>query len=423
MKKIIKHVSTLLLTLFATFSVSAFSPHLDGTMMPYDFEAVDSVVPWNSDLKPVFVNYVARHGARFLSSAKKTEAIKSRLEEARQQNRITEKGTDFLSLLEKVDSVTDGRWGALNPLGIEEEKRLGQELASTAPELFKAGQVVAESSYVPRVVMTMYEFCHSLAQYSSDLEITTTEGKNLNPLLRYFTTDKPYVDYLEQGPWRYAYEAYAKAILPVNPVAGMINEVVDAKELQKLSLDAYGVLQSLRAAGIDVDPSEWFTEEEYAACWKVSNLKHYYQRSVSTFSPLPAECAMPLLQLMVDNADKAFKSTSLAVNSNVNTSSVTAVDSEDLKAELLFGHAETVIPLFALMKLPDCYSPDCEPDAVATQWKDWEVSPLGANLMMVCLEDAAGNDYVSLRLNGKWVEIEGAKVIPWTTLKAYWDIR
>lgn len=419
MKKIIRRVSLLLLTLVATFSASAFSPHLDGTMMPYDFETVDSVVPWSSDMKPVFINYVARHGARFLSSAKKTEALKSRLEEARRQNRITAKGADFLSLLYKIDSVTDGRWGALNPLGIEEEKRLGQELAYTAPELFKAGRVVAESSYVPRVVMTMYEFCHSLAQYSSDLEITTTEGKNLNPLLRYFTTDKSYVDYLEQGPWRYAYEGYARATLPVNPVAGMINEVVDSKELQKLSLDAYGVLQSLPAAEIDVDPSEWFTEEEYAACWKVSNLKHYYQRSVSTFSPLPAECARPLLQLMIDNADKAFKSASLSVNPNENASST----SEALKAELLFGHAETVIPLFALMKLPGCYSPDCEPDAVATQWKDWEVSPLGANLMMVCLEDAAGKDYISLRLNGKWVEIEGTTVIPWTTLKDYWYIR
>ncbi|MDE6335833.1 MAG: histidine phosphatase family protein [Muribaculaceae bacterium] len=418
MKKIIQQVLALLLPFLATFSVSAFSPHLDGTMMPYDFETVDSVVPWNSDLKPVFVNYIARHGARFLSSAKKTEALKSRLEEARRQNRITAKGTDFLNLLYKVDSVTDGRWGALNALGIEEESRLGHELASTAPELFKTGQVVAESSYVPRVVMTMYEFCHSLAQYSSDLEITTTEGKNLNPLLRYFTTDKPYVDYLEQGPWRYAYEAYARTTLPVNPAAGMINEVVASKELQKLSLDAYGVLQSLRAAGIETDPAEWFTEEEYADCWKVSNLKHYYQRSVSTFSPLPAECAKPLLQRMVSNADKAFNSASLTVKPNENTSST----SEALKAELLFGHAETVIPLFALMKLPGCYSPYCEPDAVAAQWKDWEVSPLGANLMMVCLEDTNGNDYVSLRLNGKWVEIEGKKVIPWSALQAYWSL-
>ncbi len=407
MKKIITQVSALLLTLLATFSASAFSPHLDGTMMPYDFEAVDSVVPWSSDMKPVFVNYIARHGARFLSSAKKTEALKARLEEARRENRITAKGTAFLRLLEKVDSVTDGRWGALNPLGIEEESRLGHELATIAPELLKKGRVVAESSYVPRVVMTMYEFCHSLAQYSSDLEITTTEGKNLNPLLRYFTTDKPYVDYLEQGPWRYAYDAYSKNTLPVNPAACMINEVTDSKELQKLSLDAYGVLQSLRAAGIEADPSEWFTEEEYADCWKVSNLKHYYQRSVSTFSPLPAECAKPILQRMAANADQAFKS---------------FANSEDLKAELLFGHAETVIPLFALMKLPGCYSPDCEPDAVAAQWKDWEVSPLGANLMMVCLEDAAGNDYVSLRLNGKWVEIEGAKVIPWSTLQTYWNL-
>lgn len=403
MKKIILRASAFLLSITATISAYAFSPQLDGTMMPYNFEAVDSTVPWGSDMKPIFVNYVARHGARFLSSAKKTETLASHLGKADKEGRLTPKGKAFLRLIERVDSVTGNRWGALDALGIEEEQRLGKELAAIAPELFKEGRIEAQSSYVPRVVMTMYEFCHALAQYSPDLEISTAEGKIFNPLLRYFTTDKPYVQYLDEGPWRYAYDTYARQTLPVNPAASMINEVADSQELQKLSLDAYGVLQSLAATGIKADPAEWFTEEEYAACWKVSNLKHYYQRSVSTFSPLPAESAGKLLERLVNNADKAFGS-----------------DKGDLKAELLFGHAETVIPLFAAMRLPDCYAPDCMPEQVASQWKDWEVSPLGANLVMVCLEDSGGNGYVALRLNGHWLEIGTAKVIPWNYLRKKW---
>lgn len=231
------------------------------------------------------------------------------------------------------------------------------------------------------------------------------EGKSLNPLLRYFTTDKEYVNYIDQGPWRYAYDTFAEETLPLKPAACMINAVIDSKELQKITSDAYGVLQSLAAAGIEADPSEWFTEEEYANCWKVDNLKHYYQRSVSTFSPLPAESATPLLKRIVTNADKAFSD-----------------ETGDLKGELLFGHAETLIPLFARMQLPGCYAPDAMPDQVASDWKDWEVSPLGANLMMVCLKDNDGNDFVSLRLNGRWIDIAGNKVIPWQTLKSYWNL-
>ena len=408
MKKLTLKAGALLWCLMASLYAFAFPPQLDGTMMPYDFAATDSIVPWGADMKPVFINYVARHGARFLSSEKKVEDIRQRLLQAKEHDRITKKGTDFLSLLDKVDSVTAGRWGALNDLGISEEKRLGKEMATVAPELLKNGVVKAESTYVPRVVMTMYEFCHSLAVSHPDLEISTEEGKQFNPLLRYFKTDKDYAQYIENGPWRFAFAAYAKDLIPVNPAAGMIDEVIDRHELQKITLDAYGVLQSLNAAGIEADPSEWFSEEEYAACWKVDNLKHYYQRSVSTFSDIAAVSARPILDLLVSKADNAFASSSADHEST---------GSGSQKAQLLFGHAETVIPLFALMKLPGCYAPTCKPEQVAARWKDWEVAPLGANLMMVCLKDQGDGRYVALRLNGRWISINGRNVIPYDTFK------
>lgn len=420
MKKVILKAGILIWCLIAALPAYSYTedaagkypPQLDGTMMPYDFSTTDTVVPWGQDMHPVFINYVARHGARFLSSQKKVDDIRNRLLEAKEHDRITPEGNDFLSLLDRVDSVTAGRWGALNECGIEEEQRLGKEMASIAPELLKNGKVEAESTYVPRVVMTMYEFCHSLADYSHDLEIVTAEGKKFNPLLRYFTTDKDYVQYLDNGPWCFAFAAYAREILPVRPAAAMIHETIDSHELQKITLDAYAVLQSLDAAGIEADPSEWFTEEEFAACWKVTNLKHYYQRSASTFSDLPARCARPLLDTLVSNADNAFAAASGSEASD-------AGDGQRVKAKLLFGHAETVIPLFALMKLPGCYAPKCMPEQVAQQWKDWEISPLGANLMMVCLQDDAGNPYVALRLNGRWLQINGTTVTNWNLFKEY----
>ena len=73
------------------------------------------------------------------------------------------------------------------------------------------------------------------------------------------------------------------------------------------------------------------------------------------------------------------------------------------------------------MRLPDCYAPLCNPDDVAKRWKDWQVAPLGANLMVVCLEDSAGRSFVAMRLNGKWIETDGQKVIGWPELRGIWE--
>lgn len=413
MKNILFRASSLIICLCALFpslragsvkapETAAFSDCLDGTMMPYDFSQTESEVPWDTTYTPVFINYVARHGARFLSSSKKTGILRSRLEQARSTGRLTPAGLSFLHLVEKVDSVSDGRWGALSPLGEEEETRLGEEMAATAPQLLREGTVVARATYVPRVVSSMHDFCKSLSSRCPALDIEESDGKQYNPLLRYFTTNGQYVEYLENGPWRFAFATYCHDILPVEPAAKMFYDVLDSHLLQKITLDAYGVLQSLPASGLTADPAEWFTPEEFRSCWVATNLKHYYQRSTSTFSPIASEAARPLLNALTENARKAFAGTSTT------------------KGELYFGHAETLLPLFSLMQLPGCYAPKCLPDQVAAQWHDYAITPLGANLMMVCLRDGNGQPVVAMRLNGKWLEINGSRLISWKKLETQW---
>lgn len=384
-------LSFLCLTLGASGqSSNSFPLRFDGTMMPYDFARADSVSPWPDSMQPVFVVYVARHGARYLSSEKKVSDLENILHSARANGNLSAKGERMLSLMAQVRKVTDRRWGALSEVGASEEVRLGREMCELLPSLMKTGRIEAEATYVPRVVMTMYDFCHQLACNSSHIEISTSEGAQYNPLLRYFTTDTAYVAYLASGPWKKEYDRYASEETPESPAASFFSTPApfSHEELRHCSLDAYGILQSLHAAGISADPRIWFTEEEYEACWKVTNLEHYYQRSVSRFSDLPARCARPLLDSITADLDHALKS------NDVKT---------PLRARLYFCHAETIIPLFALMRLPGCYAPDLASVEVAGKWKDWEVAPLGANLLIVALRDqTTGQPYVAMRLNGQW---------------------
>lgn len=383
---------------------TGFPKELDGTMMPYDFSKCDTAVPWGDSLQPVYVNYVARHGARFLSSENKIDKLRKKLLKARSEGRLTDKGTAFLDLIHRVDSTTDGRWGALNACGIAEEQRLGDELAKTCPRLLKYGRVEARATYVPRVVMTMYQFCHSLARYSSKLEISAVDGLQFNHILRFFETDTDYIRYLSDGPWKYAYDSFYEKTVPVRPASLLTDEVTDADKLRDMTMKMYAILQSLRAAGLQADASQWFSEEEYRRCWEVSNLKHYYQRSANSFSDIPAQAAAPLLDSINAAAKRAFDVADMAAGSDG------AVGGRNpLRASLWFGHAETVMPLFALMRLPGCYAPDALSDRVADVWKDQEVSPLGANLLIVYLRSNTGRRYAALRLNGRWMPLSDFK--------------
>ena len=386
-----------------------FPPQLNGTMMPYNFSSTDSIVPWGDDMKPVFINYVARHGARYLSSEKKVESLCHTLHDADSTGTLSDKGRLFMHLLQRVDSVTDGNWGALNATGIYEEQRLGEEMTRIAPDLLAKGEATAVSSYVPRVVMTMYELCHQLARHSTHISVSTSEGRQFDSLLRYFTTDSAYVDYLENGDWKAGYDRFVNANISVAPARSLFTMDMPQGKLRKLTLDMYGVLQSLPAARLEWQPEIWFSLPEYRACWEAANLKHYYQRSVSEYSSVAAAASSALLDDIIRTNDAAA-----------------AGKTDGKVAALRFGHAETVIPLFALMRLPGCYYPEGSAESVASEWKDWEVSPLGANLMIVMLKDRVGDTFVSLRLNGRWLTMTSpdgnsyGKIIPWSALRKQW---
>ena len=77
-------------------------------------------------LKPVMINYVARHGARFLSSQNKVSDLRAEMLKAKQYNSLTRQGSAFLQLLDNVENTTAQRWGALDSLGVVEEETLAR---------------------------------------------------------------------------------------------------------------------------------------------------------------------------------------------------------------------------------------------------------------------------------------------------------
>ncbi|MDE6033841.1 MAG: hypothetical protein K2G15_07730, partial [Muribaculaceae bacterium] len=87
---------------------------------------------------------------------------------------------------------------------------------------------------------------------------------------------------------------------------------------------------------------------------------------------------------------------------------------------LRFGHAETLMPLLSLMRLPGCYYLTHYFDTVSSHWQTWNVVPMASNLQMILFySPKSGNYYVRIDLNERPISIDGMTYIPWPRLRAF----
>ena len=406
---------TFILTAIAVMCVSSalasdYSRQSDvwsGSMMPYDFSKTETTVAWQDSLRPVYLSYTARHGARYLSSPKKIKEISDALHKAESEGMLTADGERFLDMMRRISARTDGRWGLLSEVGVNEEARLGADMAAMLPGLFKKGRMESKSTYVPRVIMTMYQFLHALEIPNSRLELYASSGRQNDSLLRCFVADTAYASYRDHGVWKPLYEKYLESHVSDAPARRLFKAGYekDAQRMRHLAMSMYGLLQANLASGLPAVTTEFMSEREYRSCWLASNVLHYLRNNINPLSGLAGRATEPLLRQIISDADSALSS------------------SGEIKAHGYFGHAETLLPLFSLMRLPGCYVMTDDFETLADRWQVQEITPLGANLAMILLKSPSGGIYASVRLNGCNVcPLPGkGAVVKWEELKQSWE--
>lgn len=376
-----------------------------GSAIPYPVCSVKDLV-YPDSLKPVYLNHVGRHGARYLSSSKYTTTLSRTLHRADSMRTITPAGKELLKLCEFVVSRTAGRWGALDSLGMAEQRSIASRAFAAYPALFKDRKINAISSYVPRCVMSMYEFTHQLTRLDNHVEIYTSSGRQNSALMRPWDNDQDYKDFIASDDWHKVYDEYVdnQAPLSVAPrILGKNYPLTDG-EARDFGMSVYKVVAGCAAMGIGVDLSQFLTEREINALWGIENLHHYLTHSASTLSTAPAAMAAPLLVDLIKTCQDAI--------SGANPYSVM----------LRFGHAETLMPLFSLMHLPGCYYMTNYFDTVGLHWRDFYVVPMAANLQMILFRADSGRYYLRVDLNETPVPlIPGRSMIyvPWNTAQDY----
>lgn len=344
--------------------------------MPYPDNIIRTAVP--DSLEAVMINHVGRHGARYPASSSNCMKLRSALQKADSLGTLTKTGRELMALNEIVIAKSSGQWGALDSLGMAEQRAIATRMYNSFPNLFAGGTVNAISSYSPRVMMSMMTFVHQLDRLNNKPDFTTSSGRVNSALMRPFDTDADYIEFRKDKPFAEIYDDYLATTCPTAPIARALGKdypFEDAGEWRDLAMCEYYVIAGLSAMGLPAAMDKYFSPEEYNALWSCFNMRQYLQRTATTVSTIPADIAAALVMNIIDTTDDFIAGTNkCAVN-------------------LRFGHAETIMPLASLLRLPGCYYMTNYFDTVAMHWKDFYVVPMASNVQFILLRSKKGGKY------------------------------
>ncbi len=379
----------------------------EGSLTPYPAEVNPAVFP--DSLKPVYINHVGRHGSRYPASAANCLKLRQALLRADSLGTITPLGRRLMRLNDLVIERSNNQWGALDSLGMAEQRSIATRMFYNFGEIFSGGaSVTAISSYSPRSMMSMYSFTHQLDRMDNRINFITSTGRVNSALMRPFDVDDDYLQFRKDKLWSPAYDAYFTTACPTTAIRRVLGDrypFATDDEARDLAITEYYVIAGCSCMGIEPGASQYFTKEEYNALWSCFNLRQYLQRTATTVSAVPAEIASALLQDIIATTEGFIGGTNPSV------------------ANLRFGHAETLMPLLSLLRLKGCYYMTNYFDTVALHWRDFDVVPMAANLQIILFRAReSGRYYIRVDVNEKPVPLQpGSTVLytPWGEARDY----
>ncbi len=379
----------------------------EGSLTPYPAVAPEE---HPDSLEPVSINHVGRHGARYPASAANCKQLKNALMKADSLGTITSLGRNLLKLTDRIIALSDGKWGALDSLGMAEQAGIATRMYRNYPSLFGKGKTVdALSSYSPRAMMSMYSFTHRLDRLNNSSTFRTLTGHSTSPLMRPFDTVEAYIEYRDNKVWEPTYSEYFDNTCPTGPIMRALGKSFpfeNADHIRNLAYSEWAVVAGCSAMSVEVDPLIYFTPDELNAVWSCFNLRQYLRYSASTVSTVPADIAAELVRNLVDTTDDFI-----------------AGKDATTTVRLRFGHAETLMPLLSLLRLRGCYYLTNYFDTVALHWRDFDIVPMAANLQLVLFRNPkSGKYYLRASLNEKPVPLlpnNDELYVPWSEARNY----
>ncbi len=379
-----------------------------GIYYAYDVE-VDSIPTVPEGYSPVYISHYGRHGSRWPVNQKIYKTAGDFFQQQQLAENITPAGKAAWKMVTLCAGNAHGHLGELSPLGERQHRQIAERMCRRFPSLFADGShVVARSSVEPRCIMSMVAFCDALRGLSNaSIEKHATPG---DMDFIHHNTPEAKMNTGEDAPWMWEFGSYRDSVSRCPKIAAkLFKEVPQSDSLPLFMRSLYDVAISVQDIdSLDADLLSVFDADELAALWKASNYMQYIANGKSIVSIYSGtESVKPLLAEIVDRADEMLTS-------------------GEAKVDLRFGHDTDLLRLVSLLDI-DGRGVDLEdPEEAAEKWRNFEISPMGANLQLVFFRNNGGNVIVLPRLNETPVAISDVpQAAPgyydWELLKTYFS--
>jgi multiple inositol-polyphosphate phosphatase / 2,3-bisphosphoglycerate 3-phosphatase len=173
--------------------ISSVDGSLIGTKTPYEAPENKTIPPPNG-YKAVFINYVGRHGARFLTDNKDVSGIQKILSLAEKEGELTQMGIQLKIMTQRFEEIEAGKYSDITITGKEEQEGIGNRMYEHYKNVFKGNGLKVTTTQEVRTQQSARAFLKGLKGYSGKIKESILPD-SLDNDLRFYDISAEYKKY------------------------------------------------------------------------------------------------------------------------------------------------------------------------------------------------------------------------------------
>lgn len=361
------------------------------------------------------IEHYGRHGSRWLIGTWRHDNAIAWLERCDTlAGGLTPRGREVLEEVKQARRDLKHHEGDLSDKGAAQHRGIARRMAKNFPGVFRKGAYVdARSTMIQRCIISMGNAVTELKGVQPELNLRISASEINDPYMKN-VTDKPAIQ--AENNAQVHVDKYKNENLTDGKFLSILFNNPDEAKLyfdeDLFGFYLYEIASNSVSTGDQSSIAEIFSPEDIDRFWRRMNVQ-WYIRSGNT--PLSGGL-VPLRQRHLLR--------------NIIASADTAVVSDNISANLRFGHEVIVIPLVVLMELDDYGKTYTDMNDLADNWLSYNIFPMACNVQMIFARPAKEKKHnpedvlVKVLLNEKPAKLPVPAVegdyVRWTDLRKHY---